>query len=233
MIDQVALMEAFHDYARVLLGPYEIGTVLYRLTDQVVELLDVDGAGVTLTHDNERLTFVSATDATITAVEEDQLAHGQGPCYEAFRTGSVVAVGDLSTDERWPEYRKFTLARDVHAVAGIPMPVGDRRIGALNLYRRAPGPWAPEDLEVAQLLADMASGYILNATQLEESRTLATQLQHALSSRIVVEQAKGVIAERHEIAMDEAFELLRTHARRTGTRIHKVCTQIVDGTLEL
>lgn len=79
----------------------------------------------------------------------------------------------------------------------------------------------------------MASGYILNATQLSESRTLAKQLQHALDSRIVVEQAKGVLCERHDIPVHEAFERLRSQARRTGSRIHTVCAQVVDGTLEL
>lgn len=225
-------MEAFHDYARVLLGPYEIGTVLYQLTDQVVALLDVDGAGVSLTHDDEHLIFVTATDANITALEEDQVAQGQGPCHEAFRSGTVVAVDDLADETRWDEYREATLAHGVRAVVGIPMPVGDQRIGALNLYRRAPGAWAHEDLEAAQLLADMASGYILNATQLSESRILAAQLQHALDSRVVVEQAKGVLAERHGVSVHEAFERLRSHARRTSTRIHTVCEQVIDGTLD-
>ncbi len=233
MVDQAALLRTFHGYARVLLGPYELGTVLYQLTDQVVDLLGVDGAGVSLTHDDERLTFVTATDANITAVEETQLANGHGPCHEAFRTGSVVAVDDLADETRWDEYRAFAIEHGIRAVAGIPMPVGDQRIGALNLYRHTAGPWSQEDLDAAQLLADMASGYILNATQLDESRTLTTQLQHALDSRIVVEQAKGVIAERHDITVHQAFEILRAEARGTGTRVHAVCTRVVEGELDL
>lgn len=233
MVDQAALLRAFHGYARVLLGPYEIGTVLYQLTDQVVDLLGVDGAGVSLAHGDEQLTFVTATDANITAVEEAQVAGSQGPCHDAFRTGSVVVVEDLADESRWDEYRAFAVDHGVRAVAGIPMPVGDQRIGALNIYRRTAGPWAQDDLDAAQLLADMASGYILNATQLDESRTLTTQLQHALDSRVVVEQAKGVLAERHDLTVHQAFEILRDHARRTGTRIHTVCTRVVEGDLEL
>lgn len=89
MVHQAALMATFHGYARALLGPYEIGTVLYELTDQAVDLLDVDGAGVTLAHDDERLTFITATDTNITAVEETQIATGQGPCHEGFHTGTA------------------------------------------------------------------------------------------------------------------------------------------------
>lgn len=233
MVDQAALLHAFREYARVLLGPYEIGTVLYQLTDHVVEVLDIDGAGVSLTHDDEGLTFVTATDATIAVVEEAQVALDEGPCHQAFHTGEVVAADDLADEERWPGYRDAAIASDVHAAAAIPMPVGDQRIGVLNLYRRSAGPWPQVDLDVAQLLADMASGYILNATQLAESHSLTTQLQHALESRILVEQAKGVLAERNDISVHEAFEAMRSHARHTGTRIHKVSQQVIEGTLDL
>lgn len=233
VVDQAALLRAFREYARVLLGPYEIGTVLYQLTDHVVEVLDIDGAGVSLTHDDEGLTFVTATDAAIAAVEEAQVALDEGPSHEAFHTGEVVTVDDLADDDRWPIYRDAVVPKDVRGAAGIPMPVADQRIGVLNLYRRTRGPWAQRDLDVAQLLADMASGYILNATQLAESHTLAKQLQHALNSRIVIEQAKGVLAERNDITVHEAFEAMRTHARRSGTRIHRVSEQVIDGSLQL
>lgn len=115
---------------------------------------------MSLTHDDERRTFITATDADITAVEEAQVDQGQGPCHDAFHTGTIVAVDDLANEGRWGNYRRVAAERGVRAAAGIPMPVGDRRIGALNLYRREVRVWNAQELDIAQLLADMASGYI-------------------------------------------------------------------------
>lgn len=207
--------------------------MLYHLTDQVVAVLGVDGAGVSLARDGEKLTFVTATDAKVTAIEDQQIAHDEGPCHDAFHTGEVVVVRDLETEQRWPDYRQAALVHGARAVVGIPMPVGEQRIGALNVYHHSPRDWSDEQVDVAQVLADMASGYILNATTLAESRSLADQLQHALDSRVVVEQAKGIVAERGDIAPQDAFELIRAHARRTGTRVHDTAQQVVDGVLDL
>ncbi len=233
LIDPDALLDAFRDYARALLQPYDVGTVLYHLTDQVVAVLGVDGAGVSLAREGDDLTFVTATDAKVTAIEEQQMAQGAGPCHDAFHTGEVVTVHDLEAEERWPDYCEAALLHGARAVLGIPMPVGEQRIGALSVYHHSPREWPEEQVDVAQVLADMASGYILNASTLAESRGLADQLQHALDSRVIIEQAKGVIAERRDVLPGEAFELIRTHARRTCTRVHDTAQQVVDGVLDL
>lgn len=233
MIDHHALVRAFRQYARALLSPYEIGHVLYQLVDQAVDVLGVDGAGVSLAREGGTLSFVAATDAVVTAIEEAQIAEQDGPCHRAFRDGEPYVVTDLQDDDRWPGYRRAALDRQIRSAAGIPMPVGDARIGALNLYRARPHAWGGEELEVAQVLADMASGYILNASQLEASRTLAGQLQHALESRVVVEQAKGVLAERHGIDPHDAFQMMRARARSTNRRLHDLAAEVVAGSMDV
>jgi AmiR/NasT family two-component response regulator len=113
------------------------------------------------------------------------------------------------------------------------MPLGEQRIGALNLYRRNAQEWPADELDDAQLLADMATGYVLNTRVLHEREKLAAQLQHALDSRVIIEQAKGVIAERHRIDTPAAFELLRRHARNQQQKVHDVASAIVDGHLQI
>jgi GAF domain-containing protein len=233
MVDQSALKRAFADYARTTAGSYEIGEVLYRLTDQVVEVLDIDGAGVSIAEADGTLQFVTASDALTTRAEQHQIDAGEGPCHDAFLSGERVTVPDLARDERWPTFRPATLEVGMHAVAGIPMPLGEQRIGALNLYRRTPREWHADALDDAQLLADMATGYVLNTRALHEREQLAEQLQQALDSRVIIEQAKGVIAERHGIATPAAFEKLRRHARSSHEKVHDVARAVVDGRLQV
>lgn len=108
------------------------------------------------------------------------------------------------------------------------MPAASRRIGALNLYRDQPHDWTTEQLEVGQLLANMASGYVINRTEMDDTRNLVEQLQYALDSRVVIEQAKGIVAAQRDITPNAAFDLLRDRARSTSTRLHDVCQQVID-----
>lgn len=233
MVDEHALVRAFEHYARILLSTYDMTHVLHELTDQVVDVLGIGGAGVCVANDDGRLLFVAATDGNVAVIEEQQVVRQQGPCHQAYRTGESVLVPDLAADQRWPAYRELALDRGCLAVAGLPMPVHERRIGALNLYCGDVHAWDDRELQVAQLLANMASGYILNHAELGSSRTLTRQLRKALDSRTVIEQAKGILSGRHGIAPGQAFDRLRTHARSTNTRLNDVCRRVVAGDLDL
>jgi GAF domain-containing protein len=233
MADQSALKRAFADYARTIARRYDIGEVLYRLTDQVVEVFAIDGAGVSLADVDGNLQFVTATDERVTLVEEQQVETGQGPCHDAYRSGDRVTVADLSTEARWADYTPVALGKGLRAAAGIPLLSGDQRVGALNLYTCQPREWPADDMEDAQLLADMATGYIINARTLTETERLASQLQHALDSRVVIEQAKGILAERHSINTATAFERLRRHARARNAKIHDVARAVLRSDLDV
>lgn len=230
-IDQVALRRAFAEFADVLLrGDYHVGDVLYGLSDQCVDILGVAGAGVSLSEGNGRLQFVTATDGRASRVEAAQLELGDGPCYHAFRTGRVVAVDDLEGDDRWPEYRDVVLRAGFRSVLGVPMPSSTgETVGALDLYDTEPRRWDDEVREVATVLSNMASGYILMAQSIADARTRAQHLQHALDSRVVIEQAKGVLSATRGVDVNQAFELLRDRARSSRRRIHDVARGIVEG----
>ena len=230
MVDHAALLDAFGDFADALLTDFDIGAVLYRLVDHVTTVLGADGAGVSLADDATTLSFVAATDGDVAEIEERQIVQSEGPCHTAYRTGELVAVTDLEHDDRWPDYRSTALRLGVRAVLGVPMPVADRRIGALNIYWQQPHHWDETEMQVARTLGDMATGYVVNAGRLDEARTLSDQLQRALDSRIVIEQAKGVLAGRNQISTADAFERLRADARSTNTRVHELARQIVEGT---
>ena len=228
MIDDTALRYAVRDYARRIASNYGLGDGLYSVTDQSLQVLGCDGAGVSVGDPDGRLRFVTATEQAVVRIEEEQAIAQEGPCFEAYETGELVVTPDLAEEPRWERYRRTALDAGFRAVAGVPMLVEDVRIGAVNLYHAHPHQWAQEELEVAQVLADMASGYIANHRTLAESRRLADQLQKALDSRIVIEQAKGVIAARHHLHIDEAFQHLRAQARSASRKLHDVARETVE-----
>lgn len=234
MVDDLALRRALIQYVRATLGPYSIGETLYRLTDLSVEVLGCDGAGVSVIDGAGDLRFVSATDEFIVPAEQRQIAAREGPCQQTFATSTAVRVVDLQAErERWPDYSRAALDAGCRAVMSVSIDVGEGSIGALDLYRRQIHEWTDQELAAAELLADMAAGYIANLRTLSNSKRLSEQLQHALDSRIVIEQAKGVIAERRTIGVREAFQLLRGTARHHRRPIHDVARDVVDQRLEI
>lgn len=233
MVDEAALRRTVSEYASTLLGSYHIGEVLDRLVTQVVEVLGVCGAGVTIGDEDGLLPFVAASDEQVLRVEREQIESAEGPCQDAFHSGKQVTCNDLTTEQRWPQYRETALAEGCRAVAGIPMVVADRVVGAMNLYDNRPHEWSADTLAAARLLSDFASGYVINQQTLNDSQRLAAQLESALESRVVIEQAKGALAERRGIGVAEAFRLLRRHARTTNARLHDVARDVVDRELEV
>lgn len=234
-VDDRALRRVVSKYAQALVtGTYDVGQVLYDLSDQCLEVLPVDGAGVSLAvPDDGGLEFLAATDRRADRVEDAQLAHQDGPCLTAFRTGKVITVDDLQQDERWPTYRDIALDVGYRAVLAVPMPVRDATIGSLDLYRDAPGPWSPEVVDVAVSLSNLATGYVTMSRALDDATALNGQLQRALDVRVVVEQAKGILSGRGGQPPAEAYERIRAHARDHQLPVRDVARAVVDGTLRL
>lgn len=232
MVDHAMLRQALTRFVRLLSGRYRIGRVLYELTDSAVDVLACDGAGVAV-RNGEALQFVTATDQWITRLEKQQVRGCEGPCHDAFRSGEEIASADLKEEQRWSGYRPLALERGARAVAGIPLVARGQTIGALNLYWIQPHACSAEELEAARLLADMGAAYIANQVLLEDAQRLNGQLQLALESRMVIEQAKGIVAERHRLDPDGAFDRLRTHARSNRCKLHEVAERVVDGDLDV
>lgn len=228
MTDQAALTRALSEFAQLLVREYEVSDALQDLVDGVTEVLGISGAGVSLL-EGERLRFATAATDAIVLLERIQEETQNGPCVEAHQSGQPVLVTDLrDRPERWPELSEGAAKAGMLAVAGIPMRLNGTRLGALNLYHGATRDWSDEEISVSRLLADLATGYVANASRLDRLQHTAEQLQVALDSRLIIEQAKGLLAGERDISMEQAFEVLRGHARRNNASLRAVADAVVN-----
>ena len=214
-------------FAVVLPARYDLEAALCELTESVTEVLGLCGSGVTMAEDG-RLRFVTAVSKASGELERNQEQHQAGPCRDAYETGTVVRVPDVRLESaRWPEFSAAADRLGVAGVAGIPMRLADEIIGALNLYSPEPREWSDQDIAVAGVLADVATSYVVNASKLRQQEQLSEQLQAALESRVVIEQAKGITAYKHAISVDQAYQLMRRHARGNNASLRVVAEAIV------
>ncbi|GAB0105942.1 GAF and ANTAR domain-containing protein [Nocardia sp. JMUB6875] len=231
--DGPALIEAMARFARLLPIEYESDEALDELVTAATEVLGVTGAGVVMLTDG-RLRLAKTAGDHVTAAELCQEQRQEGPCVDAQRSGQVVAIGDITRcAARWPQYTAVARQHRVVAVAGIPMRLRNNMIGAVDLYENRSRSWAEPDLEVAQLLADTAAGYVVNADKRQRQQALTGQLRQALESRVVIEQAKGVVSNANGITPDEAFALIRRYARTHQLRLRAVAQAIVETGLRI
>ncbi|RIQ30891.1 GAF and ANTAR domain-containing protein [Jiangella rhizosphaerae] len=225
--------ETFVELADTLVDDYDVLGFLDLLAHRVVELLDVDACGVVLADHHGTLNLVAASSEETRLLELSQLQNSEGPCLDAFRTGRPVSMDDLTTggDQRWPRFAPAARGAGYAAVHALPMRLREVVIGAMNVFGRAPGSLGSESLALGQAMADVATIGILHERTTRQHEEVAGQLQAALDSRILVEQAKGVLAERLSVSVDDAFALLRAHARSTNSKLRDIAAAVVDGTL--
>jgi len=189
----------------------------------------VSAAGVLLTDQRGTLQVVAASTEQTRLLELLQLQTDQGPCPECFHTGRPIAVADLATaTSRWSRFAAQARQIGFASVHALPMRLRTDVIGALNLFGTQPGALDPDTIRLGQALADVATIGLLQARAVQQRDTLAEQLQTALNSRIIIEQAKGVIAERRHLDMDQSFTLLRSTARTTNRRLSDLAHAVVD-----
>jgi GAF domain-containing protein len=231
--DSSMFIRILSEFSGKLLTEYDVDTVLMDLMERLTELLGLDGSGVALAQ-GDRLDVVTAVPDPLAELEKVQIMHQSGPCVDAYRTVSVVVVADLEAQHQtWPEYCAVAERLGLGSVAGIPMRLGGTAIGALNLYDRGPRSWAREDIAAAMVMADIATSYLVNASKLRQQEQLNEQLQHALDSRSVIEQAKGIVAGEREITVELAFRRIRAHARSHSVTVRSVAESIVHRGLKL
>jgi transcriptional regulator with GAF, ATPase, and Fis domain len=229
------LTDAFVDLADTLVDDYDVLDFLHGLATHCIDLLDVDEAGLMLADPTGRLRVAASSTEGVRLLELFELQHDEGPCYDSFTSGAPVSATDLGGDApaRWPRFAPQARSLGFQSVVALPLRLREESIGALNLFRRSPAELGGDDLSVAQALADVATIGILQERGARRRDLLARQLQGALSSRIVIEQAKGVLAERAGVHVDAAFELLRGFARRRGLALSEVARQVVAREIEL
>lgn len=214
-------------------GSYDISDVCYGLGRTVTEVLGTTGAGVSVVDTRGDLKFVTATSQPIIEIEEAQEGAQQGPCVTAFQTQKPMVVSDIADRPEWPVYTDTATRLGLQAVVGFPLSYGGERLGAINVYNDEPRVWSEDDLDVLGVFADMATAYLARTSELAEARQLADQLQQALDSRVIVEQAKGIVANQHDVTVDEAFQMLRTHSRTNRIRLSRLAEAVVNMGLRL
>ena len=230
MYDQSLLMQTLSRFAVVLPARYDLPEALSELTESVTAVLDLCGSWVTMA-DGEQLSFLTGVSQPSAELERDhaQLHPFPCPCRDAYSTGEVLRVTDVREETtRWPEFSASATRLSIGGVAAIPMRLADQVVGALNLYAPNPRDWSDEDIAVADVLANMATSYMVNASKLRQQQQLTEQLQGALESRVVIEQAKGITAQQHAISVGEAYQLMRDHARRNNASLRVVAEAIVS-----
>lgn len=228
MIDTNRMADLFVDVADTLVSEFDIIDFLHNLAVHASELTESPAVGLLLSDLSGGLNQVAASSEDAQTLELLQLQHSEGPCVDCYRTGRAVVEDDLAgARERWPNFAPRAVAAGISTVHAFPMRLRNDVIGALNVFGRPSDVMGPDDVRLVQSLADFATIAILQERALARAESLTEQLQFALNSRIVIEQAKGAVARALEVGVDEAFEILRAHARRNQTRLTVLARAVV------
>jgi GAF domain-containing protein len=234
MISTDRLAGVFVEVADTLVADFDLIDFLHNLADHAADLSGASSVGLLLADQNDQLHYMAASSEGAKHLELFQLQYSEGPCLDCHRTGEPVVVTDLrQATGRWPDFAPRALAAGVHSVHAFPMRLRDKVIGALNVFGEGPLPLNDGDVRLVQALADIATISIIQERAIAHAEMLTEQLQGALNTRIVVEQAKGVLSRTHGIGVDAAFDLLRSHARRHQLRLGALAHDIVTGAVEV
>jgi GAF domain-containing protein len=229
---ETTLAKTLVELADTLVADFDVVELLTVLTDGCIDVLDVGAAGLMLVAPQGDLRVMASSSETMRVLELFELQSREGPCLDCYRTGQPVLNHDLATaSQRWPRFAAEALVAGFHTVHALPMRLRGTVLGALNLFHIHPGDMRQADIDAAQAMADVATIAILQHRATHEAQILNDQLNQALNSRVVIEQARGMLAERLGIDMEQAFATLRHHARSHNLRLVNVARNIIEGTL--
>jgi GAF domain-containing protein len=236
MSDSIELFaQSLIAFADTLVSDYDLVDYLDRLLESSTEALGAVAGGVMLANVERRregLRLLVSTDERARLMELFELQEQEGPCIDSYRLGEAVIEEDLRHTDRWPVFTPVALERGYRSVLALPLRLRGTIIGSLNVFREQTGATAPADLAIAKAFADMATIGIMQERAITDARALASQLQGALQSRIVIEQAKGILAERLQCDVGEAYDRIRWHSRNTNTTMRAAAASVVSGALK-
>jgi GAF domain-containing protein len=234
MSRETVLTTTLVQLADSLVDDFDVVDLLTLLAHRCVEILDVSAAGLMLAGPSGRLSVIASSSEAMRILETFEQQSGEGPCPDCYRSGLPIVNLDLTKmRDRWPEFTPRALRTGFRSVHALPLHLRETTVGALNLFRTDEGGLGEEDVSTAQALADVATIAILQHRAAVDSKALNDQLNRALNGRIVIEQAKGMVSERAGIDMEQAFALLRTHARNHNLKLVGVARVVIDGALDL
>jgi len=232
LYDHDLFVKTLSDFVSTLVKPYDPDTVLDDLAASVRATLHLTGAGVSLADDG-RIRSATVIPPHLMPLEEYQQEHQAGPSVDAFRSGRAVLVSDREElMSRWPGYAELALECGTTAVAALPLMLSGTTFGALSMYAEH-REWPDADIAAASLLGEMATAYLVHESVHQQQQQLTSQLTHALESRIVIEQAKGILAEANSESVEHAFERIRSHARSHSVKVREVSEAVVRMGLRL
>jgi GAF domain-containing protein len=230
------LAQTFVELADTLVGGFDLMEFLHMLTERCVELLEVAAAGLLLADSHGTLQLVAASTEQARVAELFQIQNDEGPCLDSYRTGQPVIVGDITAADaaaRWPMFAAAAAEMGFAAVHAIPMRLRDQVIGTLNLFGTAADGLDPAVARAARALVDIATIGILQERASREQGIVAGQLQVALNSRVIIEQAKGILAERMRVTPDQAFIVLRAYSRSNNHPLTQLAADVISGTADM
>jgi uncharacterized protein YigA (DUF484 family) len=226
--------QVFAQLADTLVADFDVIDFLHTLAQHCVDLLDVSASGILLADHTGRLNLVAASTEQVRLLELSQSQAAEGPCVDAYLTRAPVSCPDLAASrERWPDFVPAALSAGFAAVRALPMRLREQAIGAVSLYAAQPAELGGQTAELGQALADVATIGILHERALHRREAVTEQMERALSSRITIEQAKGVLAERLHVTIEEAFTLMRAYARDHSLKLADAARAITAGELHI
>ncbi|ROP74031.1 GAF and ANTAR domain-containing protein [Curtobacterium sp. PhB115] len=226
---ETRIVETFATLADTLVDAYDVVELLQTLVETCTEVLDIDAAGILLANDDQELEVIASTSEASRLVEVLQLDAEAGPCMTAFASGRAVACPDIAdSPAEWAEFRAGALALGIHSVHAVPLRLRSTVIGTLNLFGAVAGALDESDLRIARALADVATIGILHERTLREHEVVRQQLQRAIGSREVIEQAKGVVSHLRGVSIEDAFAVIRSHATDHHEPLSEVARAIVE-----
>jgi GAF domain-containing protein len=232
-LELASILKAMDGFASSMAQSYDLPQAAFELCESMVEVLGAQGAGVTVAGEKDRLRYLTGTTEDAIELERTQEKYQSGPCRSAYDDGRVVVVNDVKVHAGWPKYLDIAEQLGVGAVLGVPLRTDGTKLGAMDIYSNEARVWSPDEIQVAEVFAMMATAYLLRTSELAEASQRGEQLQAALDSRVVIEQAKGIVASTHKIGVDEAFNVLRAHARSNQKKMADVARAVVQDGYEL
>lgn len=233
MVDDAAAFALLQRFAETLVNRYDLDDVLSDLAGELRKVLDVAGAGVMLADGNNDLRFVSSSDDVLTRLEDLQIELDEGPCLRAYQTAQPIIATDLRDDERFPEFGPRAVEEGMVAVFSYPLQYEEKVFGALNLYRREAGTLDEQQQDLGAAFSDISTLYLMHGSDDDRREQVNRQLQGALDSRVMIEQAKGFVAAVRGVSAEDGFDMIRRYARGNGRKLREVSSEIVQRELDV
>jgi GAF domain-containing protein len=226
-VDLAEFGAALAELSRLRFGEMRVEDAMRDIVQTTHTIFAVTGAGLMLADEEHHLRNAAVSDERLQHLEDLQVYHQEGPCITAFEEQVLVGAEDLTEEQRWPQFTAAAVDRGIRAVLASPLPYNQDAVGAVAVLSDQPHPWTAEGELALLALTDLAALLIASMMQGEQQSQLAAQLQLALNTRAVIEQAKGVLVGQQGLTPHRAYQQLRDQARTERRKLAEVSADVV------